>query len=333
MHWFIVGTRPEAIKLRPLVRVLARRRMPFRVVATGQHADLLAGTGLRPTTTLQLPSQNDPEGYVAACQQALEALTTRDADTILVQGDTASALAGAQWGCRRGLRVVHVEAGLRSGDLNDPWPEEGFRRAIDGLATLNCCPTEANRANLVAEKLDGVVTGNPITDALRLRKLHVQPLATRYLVLTLHRRESFGATLAKMVAAIGAWAADHPDWLLFWPLHPNPRVHEALIPLPTNVLLRGPMPVDGFLALIAGARGVLTDSGGLIEETLTLGVPCAVARNVTERPEAFAFPSHRLLGTSPEGILTGLDFLTSATASPQSTFGDGHAADRIADLL
>lgn len=329
MLTFIYGTRPESIKLFPLVREAKRRKLAFRVICTGQHTSLLSGTGLRPDVNLNIQGTNSPLEYVKTCTDTL--LHVKAGGTIIVQGDTASAVAGARLAKAKNLRLVHVEAGLRSHDLTDPWPEEGFRIEIDQLSDIRCCPTRVNVNNLSREGLSGTVTGNTITDSLRLQKVQRQPSEAQTLLVTLHRRESFGEPLKNIISGLSRFATENPDWIVFWPTHPNPEVQKALqTTLPSNVLTRSPLPYQPFLKLLSQMHLVLTDSGGLTEETTTLGLPTVIARNHTERPEALGLAT--LAGTQTDAIYSAL---SSHRPEPirNPVFGNGHASEAILDLL
>lgn len=353
MLTFIYGTRPEALKLWPVLREAKRRKVPFRTICTGQHVDLLAGTMVRPTVHLGVQSLGDPVEYVERCLPILtESQRGKRLGTVVVQGDTASALVGARFAAQEHLPLAHIEAGLRSHDPNDPWPEEGFRVEIDRLATYRFCPTGGNLYNLAY--VNGVinpdwgvpksqvvrqthVTGNTIVDALRLMRV-ARETPKGFVLVTLHRRESFGEPLATILRGLRNFAASHPDTAILWPLHPNPNVLESLqrVPMPPNVLMRGPIPYKGFVQLLAAANCVLTDSGGVVEEAATLGVPIVCARNKTERPEAFELPGNVLVGTDSELAIEGnlrLKYHDHDLCRPSTVFGDGFASGRILEVL
>ena len=348
---FVLGTRPELIKARPLLLLAKKRKIATRVILTGQHTDLAIGTGVKANIYLNIPSENDPEAYVNMCVDGLkDQYTGSTKDTIVVIGDTASALAGARYGNQAGIPVAHVEAGLRSGDEKDPWPEEGFRKEIDQLATYHFCPTEGNFANLqsegvgqwIREEIPGgfcattgrIITGNTIVDALRLGGF-VRTPPKGYVLVTLHRRESFGEPLRNILIGLRNFAISHPSVPILWPLHPNPAVGEALraVPMPVNVMLRGPVPYSGFVELLCSATCVLTDSGGVIEEATTLGVPIVCARNKTERPEAFTVPWNALAGTHAMSVEGYLRQTFHATGEPFACFGTGYASEAILEVM
>lgn len=353
----VAGTRPEFVKLAPVVAELRRRDVPPTIYATGQHTDLLRGTpfedGMRPDVSLGLPGSNDPFVYASVVEGALRAKwAVNRPELVVVQGDTASAYAGALAASHLEIPVAHVEAGIRSGDFHDPWPEETFRVEIDQLAERMFYATEANRANLEAgvpkhgyhwkNRPRAWVTGNPGIDALYAHTqplTHPQKVQDRVLI-TLHRRESFGEPMAAIIRGLYAGARRYPSLEFVWPMHPNPRVIEAShfasdAPPPSNVLVQEPLPTVPFARMLAASRCVITDSGGVQEEAAALGVPCLVAREKTDRPESVELGLARVVGRTPEGILSGLDWALGfqARCTPSTVFGDGHAAPRIVEHL
>ena len=343
---FVCGTRPELIKLRPILKEFQKRSLPFTVTFTGQHDTLAAQTGFLEefaVTALHLPSANDPLAYADACLTAL--LASQDPKGlrgVIVQGDTASALAGGRYARQARLPLAHVEAGLRSHSLEDPWPEERFRTELDRNATWLFAPTPLAYKNLQGmrsyRKLAHIwLVGNTVVDALLqsgIRPASPDEKANRVLV-TLHRRESFGAPLTCIISGLCRAAIQHPTTDFLWPVHPNPEVKAALlgITLPNNVLRVAPLPYPAFLGKLATSRACLTDSGGVVEEAATLGVPCAIARDRTERQDAIHAKLALLAGRTSDSVATAIDWALHTTVSPSNTFGDGHAASRIADVL
>lgn len=327
MIWVICGTRPELIKLWPVVAQLHVEHVPVTVVFTGQHTDLAHGMPLLPDVNLAVPGCEDPYLTITKTLLLLQdwATTQPLPRWIVVQGDTASAVAGARLAEALHVPLCHVEAGLRSYDKADPWPEELFRVEIDRLSTLKCCPTSQNQANLVREGLgtNAYITGNPITDALR--RVGAHKLDPEHVLMTLHRRESFGNDLRTCLERIFDIARVSAVPFL-WPIHPNPNVRKALegLEVPDNVHIVPPLPYRDFLTALCHSYYVITDSGGLVEETTTLGIPCQVTRNATERPESAAM----MVGRRGEGLAPWPNEFT-----PMTTFGDGHAAPRITTLL
>ena len=350
----VIGTRPEAIKMAPLaIAATARPGLAHRLVATRQHdqmvRDALSEFGLVADEELPPPKRDAAIGAaVAAMRGAVAELLTRERpDMLLVQGDTNSALAAAQAAHDAGVPVGHVEAGLRSHDLARPWPEEANRVAIDALATLLFAPTSLSHANLKAEPaVNGhvLVTGNTGIDALMRMRLPIglrAPMARRLVLVTCHRRESIGAGIYGICAALRSLAA-RGDVRILLPLHPNPDVRE-----PIEAALAGVAHIDlveplGYREMIRRmdeADLILTDSGGIQEEAPALGVPVLVLRDVTERPEAQATGNLKLVGTDPDSIVAAAKRLLdeadahAAMARPAFPYGPGDAAPRILDAI
>jgi len=363
----IVGTRPEAIKLAPLIVALRQRAvLPVTVCATGQHRELLDGAladfGLVADIDLDLmqPGQR-PEAIVAAALPALTAVidAARPA-AIVVQGDTASACAGAQAGAYAQVPVIHIEAGLRSGSPAEPFPEELHRRLIAQLATLHFAPTVAARAALRREGIADAaieIVGNTGIDALRVTAarladtpaLHgwataqLPPLdpTLPLLVVTAHRRENHGPRLRAVAAALQRLAATGGVEIVV-PVHPHPAVRAAFDPALTDVPgihLTPPLSYLAFVALLQRARLVLTDSGGVQEEAPALGCPVLVLRSSTERREGITAGAAQLVGTSADAIVSAVRRVLddaghhAAMATPCLPYGDGYAAGRIAAIL
>lgn len=342
---FVLGTRPEAIKLAPVLREFQRREIVFGVVWTGQHDALFAQTGFLEEfapdiTPLGLAGTNDPLHYVALAQDGLTAnLAPERFRGVIVQGDTASALSGGRWARLAGIPLAHVEAGLRTWDVNDPWPEEQFRVELDAISSYHFAPTVMAATYCPM----GTVwcTGNTGVDALRwLGVKHVPPSERwKRIVVTLHRRESFGAPLAAIAGGIAQVARRRGlDWGFRWPMHPNPEVARSLadVDLPDNVFIEEPLAYAHLPGRLASSRAVLTDSGGIIEEAATLGIPCVIARDKTERMEAVGEGRAILAGRTSEGVATALEKALTPGAletSPGQTFGDGHASEHITDVL
>lgn len=337
------GTRPEAIKLAPLVRALRERRVDTVLVATGQQpmfADALAWFGLAPDLDLAVPNR-DLAGFCAGLRAALApVLALLAPDLVLVQGDTSSAWAAAQAAHGAGVPLGHVEAGLRSGDPLLPWPEERFRQEIDALSALLFAPTPAAAANLAGHAGEVHLTGNTGIDALLWTRANTDPVlhdsATRLLLVTCHRREAI-PRLPALAEALRRLAA-RPDVTLFVPLHPNPAVGEALRRLLGNhprIRLDRPAAYPDLVRLLDAAHLLLTDSGGLQEEAPALGLPTLVLRDVTERQESIACGAARLVGLDPDRIVAEAARLLddpaahAAMARPAFPFGRGDAARRI----
>ncbi len=349
----VYGTRPEAIKMAPVIGALRRSgAFAVTVCTTGQHREMLDQVqdllGLRPDLDLELMQRDQRlNGLAAAALAAIdEVLAARPADWLLVQGDTTTAMAAALAAFHRGVRVGHVEAGLRTGDLARPFPEEANRRIIDTLAAALFAPTERAGRALLAEGCDAArvhVVGNTVIDALQLlpREAEAAPERPEVLI-TVHRRESFGAPLREIFAALRRLAESFPgvDWI--YPVHRNPNVREPareiLGGLP-NLQLHDPFDYRELVRRLARCRFVLTDSGGIQEEAPTFGKPVLVLRETTERPEGVEAGVARLVGTGREGIFAAAAELLTSTAAYEAMaravnpYGDGRAAERIAAIL
>ncbi len=375
----VAGTRPEAIKLAPVHAALAAAG-DFEPVllATSQHRELLlqalAPFGLTPAIDLDVMSRGQSPTRVAALvmrrlEPHLKAL--RPAWTV-VQGDTATAFAAAVASFYAGVPVAHVEAGLRTGDLAAPFPEEFHRRAIATAAALHLAPTARAAANLLAECVaaDRVhVVGNPVVDAVRHIMGRREPTArgagalagaregasegarspaeavggAPLVLVTMHRRESFGRGVRRVASALRRLAEERAGRLrIVYPVHPNPavdRVMRAELTGVAGIELHAPMGYVEFLGLLGRAHFALSDSGGVQEEGPTLGVPVLVLREITERPEAVESGWARLVGTDEEVILAAARALLddpavrAAMTGGANPFGDGHAGERIARLL
>lgn len=340
----IIGTRPEAIKLAPVLTACLAHHQPVRVILTGQHTTLLHGISLPsvPVVALNLPSDNHPMAYVDLLRHHVgRALVDPGPPAwLLVQGDTASAYAGMMAAHDKGIPVAHIEAGVRSGDLANPWPEERFRRAISHLATVHYAATDHAQSNLLTEGISPtqvLVTGNTGIDALRQLVPYRPPVHTilpRCLV-TLHRRESFGTPLQRIIDGLLAACREHPDIEFWWPTHPNPSVLRAIPDdRPPNLFVTGPWDWKEFVMALSRSRAVLTDSGGVQEEATALGVPAAVARLVTDRPEAIQAGMAVLVGTKAEDVAAGLrSCLGPFPCSPSHLYGDGTASTKIVEDL
>jgi UDP-N-acetylglucosamine 2-epimerase (non-hydrolysing) len=357
----IAGTRPEAIKLAPVLHALAAEPLVRPLLCiTGQHRALIEGPlaffGLTPDHDLDLMEPGQPLGrLLARAIGRIDAMLARARpDRVIVQGDTTTAFAAATAAFHRGIAVAHVEAGLRTYAARAPFPEEMNRRAIALMADLHFAPTALARAQLAAERLNGrvFVTGNSGIDALfairdrlaadaalRADAAAALPATNgrRLVLVTAHRRESLGAPFLAICEAVAALAR-RDDVEIVWPLHPNPALktpaEEALRRLP-NVHLVAPLDLAAFVHAMTRADLILTDSGGVQEEAATLGRPALVLREATERPEGVAAGLATLVGTDPARIVAeAAARLDSPHASgPCDIYGDGRAARRIADGL
>lgn len=357
----VLGTRPEAIKLAPVVHAL-RNTSAARVTlcSTGQHRDLLdtalAAFDLQPDHDLQLMKQaQHPTDLLSRLLGALRPLLDKLApDDIVVQGDTATVMAAALAGFMHGVRVAHVEAGLRTRDKRAPFPEEVNRRVTGVVADIHFAPTQQAVDNLCGEGVATetvYLTGNTVVDALKWMSARVadrplppavDPGDKRLVLVTAHRRESFGEPFRDLCRALRDLATRFDDVELVYPVHLNPNVQapvrEILGDCP-RVRLVEPLGYADFVALLNRAHLILTDSGGIQEEAPGLGIPTLVLRDKTERPEAVAAGGVRLVGTARERIVAEATALLSDHATYQTmarrrhVYGDGRAAQRIVEVL
>jgi UDP-N-acetylglucosamine 2-epimerase (non-hydrolysing) len=362
----VFGTRPEAIKLVPLVLALeADDRFDNRVCVSAQHRSMLdqvlAIAGIAPDHDLDLMQPDQSlDALTAALLTGLgKVMDVEKPDWVVVQGDTATAMTGAIAAYYRKIPVAHVEAGLRSGNIHHPWPEEVNRKVIGTIAALHCAPTETAAEALRRENVDPAaihVTGNTVIDALHwittriaaepglaggLAKLERRFAGKRVVGVTSHRRENFGDGMEAIAEAIRRLAA-RDDLAMIFPVHLNPNVRsvmtERLAGL-DNVALIEPLDYPHFARLLDISSLVLTDSGGVQEEAPALGKPVLVMRETTERPEGVEAGTARLVGTDADRIVAEAERLLddeaayAAMARAHNPFGDGRSAARIADLL
>lgn len=364
----VFGTRPEAIKMAPLaIKLAADPRFDARVCVTGQHRQMLdqvlALFKLQPQYDLDIMRQGQDltDVTTAILQRLRPVLAEFKPDMVLVHGDTATTFASALAAYYQQIAVGHVEAGLRTGNLYSPWPEEANRKLTGALANVHFAPTETSRQNLLREGIAGqaiVVTGNTVIDALLQvvatvradstlqqtfgRQFAFLRPAAPLLLVTGHRRESFGGGFERICQALATLAAANPQLDIVYPVHLNPNVREPvnrLLAGMPNVHLIEPLDYLPFVYLMDKARLILTDSGGIQEEAPSLGKPVLVMRDTTERPEAVAAGTVKLVGTRADVIITAVQTLLDDEQAYQqmsrahNPYGDGHACQRIVDHL
>jgi UDP-N-acetylglucosamine 2-epimerase (non-hydrolysing) len=362
------GTRPEAIKMAPLVRQLKNAEgIDCYVCVTGQHRQMLDQVlelfQIRPHFDLNVMkrSQDLYDMTTAIVLGMRDVIKDCRPDIVLVHGDTTTTMAASLAAFYQRVPVAHVEAGLRTGNLLSPWPEEGNRKLTGSLAAVHFAPTERARQNLLAENVPDeriVVTGNTVIDALlHVRRLletdpqlradaeqHLPSLipGRRMLLVTGHRRESFGSGFERICAALAEIAYARPDIDVVYPVHLNPLVQEPVTRLLTgipNVYLIEPLDYVPFVLLMDRAHLILTDSGGVQEEAPSLGKPVLVMRDTTERQEAVDAGVVRLVGTEVRAIVDGVSELLDDSAayrsmsSGENPYGDGRACERIVNAL
>ncbi len=361
----VFGTRPEAIKLAPVIRALSTRadRVVSRVCVTAQHRgmldQMLGHFSIRPDHDLDIMTEGQSPAHVTSRVLAgMEpVLRAERPDWVLVQGDTTTALAAALAAKYAGVSVGHVEAGLRTHDRLQPFPEEINRQAVTRLAELHFAPTPGAKANLLREGVDPrriIVSGNPVIDALTQTVAELDPRRDGYLwdalpegsrivLVTAHRRENLGTPLREICLALKALAERFAGTVtIFYPVHPRREVHrvahELLREVP-NIRLILPLDYRALIHLMLRCEIIITDSGGLQEEAPHLGKPVLVLRNVTERPEAVAAGTVRLVGVALERIVEETARLLedrvaySQMARPVQLYGDGRASERIVRAL
>lgn len=356
----VFGTRPEAIKMCPLVRELRMRPAEFECVVcvTGQHREMLdqvlEAFGVVPDYDLALmrPGQTLSDVTCGVLQGMGSVLDEERPDVVLVHGDTTTSFAAALSCFYQRIPVGHVEAGLRTHDLSSPWPEEFNRQVVDIVSDYWFAPTETSRANLLAEgkPADRVwVTGNTGIDALSttVREGYAHPelewaSGSRLILVTAHRRENLGEPMHRMFRAIRRVMEEHPDTKAVYPIHMNPEVraaaHDELDGF-DRLHIIDPLDVLDFHNFMAVSDVILTDSGGIQEEAPALGKPVLVMRDTTERPEGVEAGTLRLVGTDEDVIYREFSRLLSdnaeyaAMSRASNPYGDGHASERIADVL
>ena len=363
----VFGTRPEAVKLAPVIRELEKHpEIDSRVCVTAQHREMLDQVlnlfQIHPHYDLNLmkPDQSLAEITSAIMTNLDPLLDQLQPDWVLIQGDTTTVVATALLAFYRHIKVGHVEAGLRTGNKWQPFPEEINRKVAGVIADLHFAPTEQNRENLIKEGIhpDGIlVTGNPVIDALNiiraepepdevihlLTELEISEKGKRLVLITAHRRENFGKPLENICEAIARLAEIYREKVVFvYPVHLNPNVQKPVrerLSGIANIKLIPPLDYLPLVHLIRHSSVVLTDSGGIQEEAPGLGVPTLVLREVTERPEGIAAGTLKLVGTDPDRILAECRRLLDDPIAHQSMaraanpFGDGHASERIVARL
>ncbi|WP_202049659.1 UDP-N-acetylglucosamine 2-epimerase (non-hydrolyzing) [Sphingomonas sp. So64.6b] len=362
----VFGTRPEAIKLFPVIAALKQTPgLDVRTCVTAQHRGLLdqvlAIAGITPDIDLDImePGQSLDRLTARLLTGLGEVMDAEKPDRVIVQGDTATAMVGALTAYYRKISVAHVEAGLRSGNIYQPWPEEVNRRIVAPIADQHFAPTETSAEALRRENIDPAtihVTGNTVIDALYATqaKLAADPLMAagldeiavrfagkRIVLVTTHRRENFGDGMANIARAIGR-IADRDDTAILFPVHPNPNVVSVMDEMlgdRANVARVDPLDYPHFVRALGLCDIALTDSGGVQEEAPALGKPVLVMRETTERPEGVVAGTAKLIGTDPDRIVSEISTLLddkgaySAMARAHNPFGDGHASARIAKVI
>ncbi|PTN37508.1 non-hydrolyzing UDP-N-acetylglucosamine 2-epimerase [Desulfonatronum sp. SC1] len=355
----VLGTRPEAVKMAPVIAAFRDCPDDFavRVLSTGQHKEMLTqildSFDLRPDRDLEVmrPGSSLAEMTADTLRAMDQEIDTHRPDLLLVQGDTTTVLAAALAAFYRRVPVGHVEAGLRSHDLQNPFPEEANRRLVSILTGPHFAPTESAAAELLAERIPPeniAVTGNTVVDALLHFEDKLGPLASdiqsrllgrRMILVTAHRRESWGQGLENICRAVESIVQDHPDVIAVFPVHANPLVQQTaqrILGRHDRIVLLPSVPYLDFVRLMHQAELILTDSGGVQEEAPSFGVPVLVTRDVTERAEAVNCGLARLVGTDPQTVIQAAGEILARTSRASrimrrtgNPFGDGRASRRI----
>ncbi|MGY5766399.1 non-hydrolyzing UDP-N-acetylglucosamine 2-epimerase [Brachybacterium sp. DNPG3] len=365
----IYGTRPEAIKVAPIIKAIeADSDLESIAVVTGQHREMLDQVNtmfeIVPDHDLNIMSQGQTlNSIVAKVIDGIDGILAAETpDAVIVQGDTSTVMGAAVAAFNRQIPVVHLEAGLRSGDINSPFPEEANRKLTSQITALHLAPTDTSKGNLTREAIseqDIVVTGNSVIDTLmfatdnlevtfedeRLEALQAAKdagTAGRVLLVTAHRRENLGDAMDDIGAAVADLARKYPDLTVVFPIHKNPKVRKAIRPAVEgleNVLLIEPLAYAEFTRALSLADIVLTDSGGVQEEAPSLGKPVLVMRENTERPEAVVAGTVKLIGTHRQRLVDEVSLLLDSAeayggmANAVNPYGDGNAAARTIGAL
>jgi UDP-N-acetylglucosamine 2-epimerase (non-hydrolysing) len=365
----VLGTRPEAIKMAPLYLALKSDLENFetRLCVTGQHREMLdqvlALFEIKPDFDLDImKSSQSLNQIMASVVVDLKAIfDDENPDLVFVHGDTATSFAAALAAFYNQIPVAHIEAGLRTGNILSPWPEEANRKLTSAITKYHFAPTESSRENLLRENIDGAsisVTGNTVIDALFLVREKLQngdgikdhlldqfkflDFDKKLILVTGHRRESFGSGFERICGALKRVSQNNPDVQIIYPVHLNPNVQE-----PVNRVLKGlkniflvePLEYLSFVYLMDRSYIILTDSGGIQEEAPSLGKPVLVMRDTTERPEAVASGTVKLVGTDADLIVGEIESLLSdnekylSMSEAHNPYGDGHACERILKVL
>lgn len=364
----VFGTRPEAIKMAPVVRALSNdNRFESKVCVTAQHREMLDQVldlfGITPDYDLNLMKAGQTLAEVTSgiLLELTPVLKDFKPDVVLVHGDTATTFSASLAAYYEQIAVGHVEAGLRTGNIYSPWPEEGNRKLTGALTKYHFAPTDTSKENLLKEDYSAesiFITGNTVIDALLMIKQQIEDntelssnLAEQFsmldeskklILVTGHRRESFGGGFERICEALAQTAKNHPDCQILYPVHLNPNVQEPvnrILKSINNIYLVEPQQYLPFVYLMNRANIILTDSGGIQEEAPSLGKPVLVMRDTTERPEAVDAGTVKLVGTDVVKITTALnellenDIAYKTMSRAHNPYGDGKACQRICDIL
>ena len=360
---FIFGTRPEAVKMAPLINAVRENEsLEAAVILTGQHPtmakEVLKWFGIEPDFDFSVERKDNSLNELTSqlLQIASEGISLSQPDIVVVQGDTASAFAGATAAFNLQIPVAHLEAGLRTNDIWSPFPEEAYRQMISRITSLNMCPTISNKKNLLAEGISEksiMVTGNTVVDAFEVVQRNLDsklievnlPLnlpRENIVLVTAHRRENLEMGMNEIAEAIAELADLYHEVNFVIPMHPNPAVRSRLLPVlsgKSNVVLVEPLDYPEFITILAKSKLILTDSGGVQEEAPILGIPALVMRENTERPEGVIAGGVRLVGANKVEIVANVRELMDSPQTLQTMarslnpYGDGNASERCVSLI
>lgn len=346
-----IGTRPEFIKMVPVIAELRNRGIDTHFLYTGQHRDLCRTLfdffDIHPDTDLDIMKENQSIAHITSSilMRLDAALETVRPDLVVVHGDTSTTLASSLAAFYKKTPVAHVEAGLRSHDRYSPFPEEMNRALTDRLSSYHFAPTALNRDNLLREGIDPAtifVTGNTVIDTVKFVAAKIKAQKKKQVLITAHRRENFGAPMEHICRAIAELARLFPDREFLYPVHPNPNVRSTVnvfLSNISNVRLVEPLDYIAFITEMASSELVLTDSGGIQEEAPAFGIPVVVMRRETERTEGVAAGTLILAGTEQSDIIAAAKRILNdaayyaSFANAVNPYGDGHAAERIVDII
>jgi len=356
----IFGTRPEAIKMAPVYHTLKDGGIDVKILATGQHKEMLYQVldlfGITPDYDLKImkAGQGLPELTSRLITKIDPILKEEKFDYILVQGDTTSGLVGALVGFYNQIPVGHIEAGLRTGNIYSPFPEEANRKLIGTMSEINFAATDVNKENLLRENYDPekiLVTGNTVIDALLWVKENkisdlikikekYDLLDKKYIMMTMHRRENWGKPMRDTLKAVKQYLLENEEYHLVFPMHLNPIVREVIyeeLEGVENKILIDPLEYLEFIALMDGSHFIMTDSGGVQEEAPSLGKPTLVLRDTTERPEAIKAGTAKLIGTDTEEVYKYMKLLEGnlykEMSNANNPYGDGKTSEKIMAYL
>jgi UDP-N-acetylglucosamine 2-epimerase (non-hydrolysing) len=327
------GTRPELIKIKPLLNAFKANDIWFKTLRVEQHTTLISDSE-QDDYTVSVPSGSNRLDALLGTANCISEDAFKDVTHVLVQGDTATAFVCAMAAFHRNIPVIHLEAGLRTYDTQNPYPEETYRQLISKIADIHLCPTEQNRLNIIKESSTAktYVVGNTVLD--NLVDLRASAMQGNQVIVTLHRRENH-PIMDKWFTAVNQLATKYPEYHFVIPLHPNPNVqkHKDLL---TNVSIVAPIPYEYFVRIISGCAFAISDSGGIQEEVSFLGKAVVVCRKVTERPESLG--SNSFLCESPNRLIDIVETivlpkLKQNAFSQSNVYGDGNASSKIVKVL